>query len=33
MNELYPKHRANVVANIAGSVPIVLAIIFIILAW
>ena len=33
MNELYPKHRPNVWANIAGSIPIVLAIVFIVLTW
>ncbi len=29
MNQLYPKYSGNIVANIAGAMPIVLAILFI----
>lgn len=30
MNQLYPKYSGNIVANIAGSLPIILAVSFLI---
>jgi hypothetical protein len=33
MNQLYPDHPTNVVANIAGAVPLILAVLFIFFVW